>query len=149
VVHVTTQRAQPSARPRTPAGGVARRPQGASGLTAAGAVVVVLVGSLVGLLAGAFTSGSIGWIFGICFVATAAYAAAQIRRRDIAAALIVPPLVFAFLVMGYEFVSQSGSAIDRFAFGLNEILDAASTLWIGTGVAVLIVAYRIWRERRP
>jgi hypothetical protein len=145
---VTTQRTQPSYRPRTSAGGPARRPQAAAGLTAVGVLVIVFVGSLVGLLAGAFTSGSIGWMFGICFVAITAYTSFQVRRRDIAAALIVPPLVFAVLVIAYEFFSQSGSAIDRFAFGLNEILDAAPTLWIATGVAVVIVAYRIWRERR-
>jgi hypothetical protein len=151
VVDVTTQRAETTYRPRTSlsrTAGAAPRSTGSSGLTAAGVAVVVFVASLVGMLIGAVTVGALGWIFSLSFIAGTGYAAFQVRRRDIAAALIIPPLAFAVLVSGHEFVTETGSLVDKVAFALNEMLNVAPTLWIAVGVAVLVVGYRVWRGRR-
>jgi hypothetical protein len=152
VVDVTTQRAESTYRPRTSPGRTATPPArsaGPAGLTAAGVAVVVFVGSLVGMLIGAVTVGALSWIFSVFFVAVTGYAAYQVRRSDIAAALIVPPLAYAVLVTGHEFVTETGSLVDKVAFALNEMLNVAPTLWIAFGLAVLVVAYRIWRGRQP
>ena len=122
------------------------------GLTAAGVAVVVLTVSLVGLLVDAFTGGGIGWLFGGCFIAVSGYAAAQVRRRDLAWAVIDPPLVFALLVVLYDVVTKTGDLLTKAVSGLNGLLDYGPMLWIGTGLAAVIVAYRAWsfrRARRP
>ena len=146
--------AKPAAAQRTPSvrarSAVQRsRPPGAPGLTAPGVVVIVFAGSLVGLLLDVFTGGGVGWLFGGIFVATSAYAAFQVRRADRAAAIIAPPLVFAVLVMADKFVGTTGDALAKSVGALNALLDYGPMLWIGCGLTVLIVGFKMWQERRP
>lgn len=124
------------------------RPAGAAGLTAPGVVVIIFAGSLVGLLLSVFTGGGIGWLFGGMFIASSAYAAFQVRRSDRVAAVIAPPLVFAVLVMADRFVGTTGDALGKSVGALNALLDYGPMLWIGSGVAVVIVLVRAWQDRR-
>jgi|GEM_PF-2941166 len=125
------------------------RPAGSPGLTAPGVAVVVVAGSLVGLLLDVFTGAGVGWLFGVFFIASSAYAALQVRRSDRVAAIIAPPLVFAALVMADKFIGSTGDLFAKSVGALNSLLDYGPMLWIGSGLAVVIVGFRMWQERRP
>jgi predicted lipid-binding transport protein (Tim44 family) len=136
----------PSARAPRPAPATTA---GAPGLTAAGVVVVVFAASLVGMLLDVFTGSGVGWLFGGFFIVSSAYAAMQVRRADRAAALIAPPLVFAVLVMADEFIASPGQFLSKAVSGVNALLDYGPMLWIGCGLTVLIIGFKVWQERRP
>ena len=135
----------PSARPK-PAPIAAR--QASPGLTAAGVVVIVFGASLFGLLIDVFTGDGVGWLFGIVFIVVSAYAAFQVRRSDIAAGVIVPPLVFAALVVPEMIIASPGELLTKVVNGLNALLDNGPMLWIGSGLTVLIVSWRVWQHRQ-
>lgn len=130
------------------AGSAARVQRAEVGLTAPGVAVVVLAGSLVGLLIDAFTLDS-GTIFAIAFVASCAYAAVQVRRRDLLAAVVIPPLVFLVLVVGRALIDPSSttSLSARLLDVASELATQAPALWVGTGVAAVIVLIRWHRGR--
>ncbi len=124
------------------------RPAGAPGLTAPGVTVIVFAGSLVGMLLDVFTGAGVGWLFGVVFIASSAYAALQVRRADRAAAIIAPPLVFAVLVMSDKFIGSTGDMVAKSVGALNALLDYGPMLWIGSGLTVVIVGFKMWQERR-
>ncbi len=132
-------------RPTSPAPG---RTGGSPGLTVLGVVVVVVAGSLVGLLVDAVVGGGLGWIFGAFFAAASGYGALKVRRRDLAAGVIVPPLVFAVLVGGYTLLTSSGGLKTQVLDGAVALIDQGPQLWLGTGLALVIVLVR-WRRERP
>lgn len=111
-------------------------------------VVIVFAASVFALVIDVFTGNGVGWIFGGIFILASVYAALQVRRADMAAATIAPPLVFAVLVVGYEFFTTTGDLLAKSVGGMNGLLDDGPMLWIGTGLAVLIVVYRVWQVRR-
>jgi len=111
--------------------------------------VIVFAASLFGLLIDVFTGNGLGWIFGVVFIAASCYAAFQVRRADVAAAIITPPLVFALLVMIDQLLTSPGPLLTKVVAGMNGLLDDGPMLWIGAGLAVVIVVYRVWQERRP
>ena len=111
--------------------------------------MIVFAGSLVGMLLDVFTGSGVGWLFGVTFIASSAYAAFQVRRVDRAAAIIVPPLVFAVLVMADKFIGSTGDMVAKSVGAINALLDYGPMLWIGSGLTVLIVGFTVWRERRP
>ena len=123
------------------------RPAASPGLTAPGVVVIVFAASVFALLIDVFTGNGIGWIFGAVFIAASGYAALQVRRADVAAAMIAPPLVFAVLVVGDKIISSPGELLTKVVAGMNGLLDDGPMLWIGSGLTVVIVAYRLWQER--
>ncbi len=100
------------------------------------------------MLLDVFTGGGVGWLFGVVFIATSAYAAFQVRRSDRAAALIAPPLVFAVLVMTDKFVGTAGDLVAKAVGALNGLLDYGPMLWIGSGLTFVIIGFMVWRERR-
>ena len=130
-----------------PPPGVVASTHGATGLTVAGVVVILSAFSLVGLLLDAFTGGGIGWVFGAFFVVGSAYTASQARRPDLVWAVVVPPLVFAVLVMGHAVLTEPGGALTKVVAGMNGLLDYGPQLWVGTGAAALVVAWRQWGGR--
>jgi hypothetical protein len=137
-----------SARPAA-AGGSARPAAtsttlGSPGLTAPGVVVVVSAVSLVAMLVDTFTGGGVGWLFGGFFILVSGYAALQVRRQDLVWAVIVPPLVFAVLVCSHAAYTAPGDALSKFVAMMNGLLDYGPMLWIGTGLAGAIVAWRRW-----
>ena len=139
--------AAPTARPTAARGTPLPRVQRAEhGLTAPGVAVVVLAGSLVGLLIDAFTIDS-GTIFGVAYVASCVYAALQVRRRDLLAAVVVPPLVFLVLTVGELLFNGTGGGLsDRVLDLVSELATHAPALWTGTVLAAIIVGVR-WKRR--
>jgi hypothetical protein len=110
--------------------------------------VIVSAASLFALLIDIFTGHAISWIFGAVFVVASTYAALQVRRDDRLAAVITPPLVFAVLVIAYDFVSTSGDFLAKALGGIGGLLDDGPMLWIGAGLPLAIVGFRVWQERR-
>ncbi len=133
---------------RPPAKAATARPAaattGSPGLTAPGVVVVVGAVSLVAMLVDTFTGGGVGWLFGALFVLVSGYAALQVRRQDLVWAVIVPPLVFALLVCGHAAYTTGGDTVTKVVAMMNSLLDYGPMLWIGTGLAAAIAAWRRW-----
>jgi hypothetical protein len=124
-----------------------RSPQAAeSGLTAPGVFVVVGAVSLVAMVVDTFTGGGVGWLFGGLFAAVSCYAALQVRRSDLVWALIAPPLVFAVLVCGHAFWTTTGDLLPRVVALGNALFDLGPMLWLGTGLAAVVVGWRYWRR---
>jgi hypothetical protein len=121
-------------------------PAGSAGLTAPGVFVVVGAVSLVAIIVDAFTGGGIGWLFGGFFVAVSGYAALQVRRSDLLWAVIAPPLVFAVLVCGHAAWTTTGDLLTRLVAMGSALFDLGPMLWIGTGLAAVVAAWRYWRR---
>jgi hypothetical protein len=110
--------------------------------------VFVVVGavSLVAMVVDTFTGGGIGWLFGGLFVAVSGYAAMQVRRSDLLWAVIAPPLVFAVLVCGHAFWTTTGDLLPRLVAPVSALFDLGPMLWLGTGLAGAVAAWRHWRR---
>ena len=125
--------------------------RGTVGLTAPGVFVIVLAAGLVGMLVDAFTVDS-GWIFGVVFVIACAYAALQVRRRDLLWAVIAPPLVYLVLTIGREIVDPGtrGNVTDRALDVVSRLAEQAPALWVATVVAgvIVLIRWRGWRGAR-
>jgi hypothetical protein len=134
-----------SVRPQ-PRPGKGARPATESGLTAPGVFVVVGAVSLVAMIVDTFVGSGVGWLFGGFFIAVSGYAALQVRRSDLIWAVIAPPLVFALLVCGHAFWTTTGDLLPRVVALGNALFDQGPILWIGTGLAAVIVAWRYWRR---
>jgi hypothetical protein len=134
---------RPAPKGKVPAGRAAASNR-SPGLTAAGVVVVVGAVSLVAMLLDTFTGGGVGWLFGGLFALVSGYAAVQVRRQDLLWAVIVPPLVFAVLVGAHAAYTAPGDLLTKSVAVLNSLLDYGPMLWIGTGLAAAIVAWRRW-----
>ncbi len=115
------------------------------GLTTPGVVVIVVAFSLVGWLVDRFTLDN-GTIFAVAFIASCVYVALQVRRRDLLAAVIVPPLVFAALTVVKSLVdNRTGGWSDQVLDIVSELATEAPALWAGTALAAVIVVVR-WRR---
>ena len=150
--------AEPAA-PATPAAASNQgRPQAGRvvsgrGVTGRGVVVLILIlTGLVGLLEVAF-AGHRGAAFAVAFVLTSAVGALVVRRRDLPAAIIAPPLLYCVLIAALSVVDthdQSGGFITRKAIYVgNAFVTGAPTLWTGTLAAAAIVWYRHRAGRPP
>lgn len=138
-----------SATPPAPAASRPERPRvqrAEVGLTAPGVAVVVLAGTLVGLIIDRFTVDS-GTVFGVAYVLSCGYAALQVRRRDLAAAVVIPPLIFGVLVTGRALVDPDTwhTMSARTLQVASDLATLAPALWIGTALAAVIVLVR-WRR---
>jgi len=94
--------------------------------------------------------GDLGPFFAILFIASSVYAATQVRRRDLLAPVIVPPLVFLTVLGVHELLSPTGRSramIDLVGDLVSTLALNAPTLWIGTGAAAVIVLARHFRRR--
>jgi hypothetical protein len=117
-----------------------------AGLTVPGVFVVVGAVSLVAMVVDTFVGSGVGWLFGGFFVAVSGYAALQVRRSDLIWAVIAPPLVFAVLVCTHAFWTTTGDLLPRVVALGSALFDLGPMLWIGTGLAAAIVAWRYWRR---
>ncbi len=118
---------------------------GTAGLTAPGVAVIVLGASALGAIIDSIVRSDLGPFFAIMFVASSVYAATQVRRRDLLAAVIVPPLVFLTILGVHELISPTGTSramIDLTGDLVSTLALNAPTLWIGTGAAAVIVFVR-------
>src|SRR3954452_1586706 len=123
---------------------------GAPGLTAPGVAVIVLGASVLGAVIDSVVRGDLGPFFAVLFVASSVYAATQVRRRDLLAAVIVPPLVFLAVLVVHELLSPTGKSralIDLVGDIVSTLALNAPTLWLGTVAAAVIVFVRYRRRR--
>jgi len=143
--------ATPAAAPRAHENPATRVQRGsASGLTAPGVAVIVLAASALGAVIDSIVRSDLGPFFAVLFIASSVYAATQVRRRDLLAAVIVPPLVFLTILGVHELVSPTGRSralIDLVGDLVSTLALNAPTLWIGTGAAAVIVFVRHRRHR--
>jgi hypothetical protein len=116
------------------------------GLTAIGAFVVEAIPlGILGLLLAAITDG-LGIVFQVVFVVLAAFGALRIRRSDLIAAFIVPPLAYAAaLVIASPALGITGGLIVGIGANLGAYLSTgAPWLFLGT---LLAFAIAVWRGR--
>lgn len=127
-----------------------QRPSG-RGVTARGVVVLVLVGTAAVGIVELVIVGHRGHLFGVAFAVAAAFGALAVRRRDLPAAMIAPPLLYCVLISVFSFIDTSdttGSFLSRRTTYLAiAFVTGAPAMWIGTAAAVAIGWYRL-RVRR-
>lgn len=129
-----------------------RRPSPA--LTAAGAGVVALGIGLAGGLVDLLTGPGLRTGFVVCLAAGCGVAALLVRRRELGAAVVLPPLVYVVIALVAGVVQGStsaGSFLLQQALGLFAALVLeAPALLLATGVAFAVALLRGlgWRPSR-
>ena len=130
-----------------------RLPAGASigdrrGLTATGAVVVALVLGLAGGAVDVLTGSGLREVFAVGFVTGCVLAALTVHREDLVAVVVMPPLVYAVLVLSggaVEKTATSGSFLSRQVIELaNALILGAPVLMAATGAALVVALVR-WK----
>ena len=116
------------------------------GVTGRGIVVLIFVMTAIAGAAAVMAGGHRGHVFGIAFVVTAALGAALVRRKDVATAMIAPPLLYCLLVALMSFIDtkdQTGGFLTRKAVYIADaFITGAPAIWTGTALAVGIGWYR-------
>lgn len=142
-----------AASPRSrPARTGERRPRpGAVGLTAPGAFVVLSAVALLGGVLNELLTDTLGTLFGTVFLAVCVLVAVKTRPRDLAAAVIAPPIAFALTAVATSVLFPSDNGED---FLLRTGLDVftaltfkAGILFAGTALAAAVVLVRKRAER--
>jgi hypothetical protein len=118
------------------------------GLTYSGVVVVVGAATVLVAFAEAILRQQIGVATGVALLVSSVYSALVVRRADIWAAVVVPPLAFlaAALTAGQLILDKSGSLVIREGFSLFRIL-ATNAPWILGTTAVCLVIVLVRRRR--
>ncbi|MDA8436324.1 MAG: hypothetical protein M0Z98_10100 [Actinomycetales bacterium] len=126
-----------------------RVPSAETGLTYSGVVVVVGAVTVLVAFAEALLRHEIGWMTGVALLASSVYAALVVRRADIWAAVVVPPLAFlaAALTAGQLTLDKSGSLLIREGFSLFRTLATNAPWILGTTAVCLVIV--LLRRRRP
>ena len=97
-------------------------------------------------------AGALSWLTGVVFTATSAFIALTIRPRDLATAVISPPLAFLVAVIISAQSSVIGASGNLWLLEATTILTNlafnAQWVFIGTGVALVIVLFRRAALRR-
>lgn len=124
------------------------------GLRASGAVAVALGCGLAGGLIDVLTGPGLRLSFALSFVVGCALAALAVRRRDLAAAVVAPPLVYVVIALAAGAVrgtGATGSWLVRQVMGLfTALVLEAPVLLVATGVALVIALARgLGRRRTP
>jgi Domain of unknown function (DUF6542) len=148
--------AEPAGRagPTEPAGSPAapQRPPGtrrvsSRGVTARGVVVLILATTLLAGLAGRVIVGHRTGLFGLVFALSSAVGALVVRRRDLPAAMVAPPLLYCVLIVAMSLVDRGG-----LAGGLTSqigvyvgtaFVTGAPAIWSGSLLAAGIGWYRL------
>lgn len=116
------------------------------GLTALGAVVLMLVLSGAAGAVDVLTGSGLRTVFAVGFVASCLLAAISVHRQDLVAVVVMPPLVYAALVLLAGLAESGGSsgslllhqAIELF----NGLVLGAPVLLAGTAIAAVIALLR-------
>jgi hypothetical protein len=124
----------------------ARRPAETGGITAVGLYLLESVILGVAALLIGWISDGLGGVFQILFVMVAAFGALRVRRRDLLAGFIVPPLAYATAIVIGSPALGLGSSV---ALGIGSNLASylavgAPWLFLGTLLAFGIC---VWRGR--
>jgi hypothetical protein len=125
------------ARPAAKAASVAR----GTGLTYSGVVVVIVAATVVAAFVEALLRHQIGWLTGLALLVSSVYCAVVVRRPDIWAAVVVPPLAFlvASLTAGQLTLDQTGSLLIREGYGLFRNLAVNAPWILGTTLICLVI----------
>lgn len=119
------------------------------GLTATGAVAVALLLGLAGGAVDVLTGPGLREVFAVSFVAGCGIAAFTVHREDLAAAVVMPPLVYVVLLaIGglVERATASGSLLTQQAIELvNALVTSAPVLMAATGLALVVALVRARR----
>lgn len=110
------------------------------GVPAWGAVLIALVFGVVGLVVG--RSGgtyTVGWIFGIVFVAGIVLAVLGVRRGSLFTAMVQAPILLTILVFGtFRLFASQGTIVTA-----TKIVASFPVMAIATGAALLLGLVRI------
>jgi Domain of unknown function (DUF6542) len=126
---------------------VARRRQA---LTAWGVLFMVTAPTVAAAALEALVTGAVHWFFDVVFVAASFHAATLVRRRDLLAGAIVPPLAYCagLLTAGQCGVMRAGHGLSGRLASLGALLAVKPVpLFIGTALAAALVAAR-WAGTR-
>ncbi|MBK5305940.1 MAG: hypothetical protein JJD92_04550 [Frankiaceae bacterium] len=123
------------------------------GLTAVGAVTVALLLGAAGGFIDVMTGQGLRTVFAVCFIAGCAFAALKVHREDLAATVVMPPLVYAAIALLAGVFSQTvavGGFLTRNALELAvSLVLGAPVLLTATGLAFAIAVVRGFIGRRP
>lgn len=116
------------------------------GVTGRGIVVLILLVTGITGLVEVTLAGHRGHAFAITFVVTSAIGALVVRRRDLPAALIAPPLLYCILIVAMSAVDTNGATggfvTREGVYVANAFVTGAPALWAGTAAAALVAWYR-------
>ena len=146
-------RGRPHLQPRLSRSGADARNQAArptrtarrQALTAWGVALMVTGPTVVAAALEAMVTGNLHWFFDLVFIAASFHAATLVRRRDLLAGVIVPPLAYcAGLFTGVQFgVLRAGHGLVGQLASLGALLAVkAAPLFIGTALAAVLIAAR-------
>jgi hypothetical protein len=121
---------------------------GGTGLTYAGVGVVVVAATVLMAFADALITNRIGTITGLALLVSSVYAAVVVRRSDIWAAVVVPPLAFlaATLTAGQLTLDKTGSLLIREGYMVFRTLAVNAPWILGTTLVCLVIV--LLRRRR-
>ena len=132
-----------------PAPAVGPATRGSSvGLTYSGVMVVVIAATVLVAFLEAVVRKEIGWLTGVALLVSTVYAAVFVRRADIWAAVVAPPLAFlaATLTAGQLTLGATGSLLEREGFMVFKTL-AVNAPWILASTVVALVIVLVRRRR--
>lgn len=114
---------------------------GGRGLTYSGVAVVVIAVTVLVAFADALINDKLGIITGVALAVSSIYAAITVRRADIWAAVVMPPIAFlvAALTAGQLTLDQSGSLLIREGYMLFRTLAVNAPWILGTTVVCLVI----------
>lgn len=122
-------------------------------LTAAGGVMLATGAGLFGAVIDVLTGAGLRTLFSLFFIAGCVAAAALVRRHDLLATVVLPPLVYlliALLTAAVEISGAAGSWVAREAFEAGTSLVVhAPTLVVATGLAAAVAWFRAKAGRVP
>ena len=136
----TTAQAKPAPR-------AAKRRQA---LTAWGVLLMVTGPTMTAAALDALVTGTVHWFFDLVFIAASFHAATLVRRRDLLAGVIVPPLAYCagLLTAGQFGVMRAGHGLFGRLASLGALLAVKpQPLFIGTALAAALIAAR-WAGMR-
>jgi len=121
----------------------------AAGLTFSGVVVVLTSATVLVGFADALLHGKVGILTGVALAISSLYAALLVRRVDIWAAVIVPPLAFlaATVTAGQLTLDKAGSLFVREGYTVVLALALNAPWIIGTTLICLVIV--LIRRMRP
>ncbi|MCL6538890.1 MAG: hypothetical protein K6T28_09965 [Acidothermus sp.] len=117
-----------------------------TGLTSRGVILLLGVATTLAGLVGSILFGHRNALFGITFAVVAALCALSVRRRDLAVAVIAPPIVYCVAIVVVSLVDArhlAGGFFSRETFYVADaFVTGAPAMWVGTGLAALLAALR-------
>lgn len=138
-----------SAAPSQPPG-LAPRPESKLG-SWVGFIILASLTTVAALIEMSF-AGAVSWLTGVVFTLTSAFVALTIRPRDLATAVISPPLAFLVAVIVSAQPAVIGASGNLMLLEATTMLTSlafnAQWVFIGTGVALAIVIFRRSQLRR-